>query len=175
MNKQNIQFSFDYYKIKSSISLYLFTLGSLLLGFSVYLFMESSGLVEKNITTWSGQAIFWSLIFFFIALFVLFLPIEFFNTFKLRNNNFQDLVANISIIIFTSLFFLVFFQVLLPNNSIVIYEVTAITRAVSFSGFIVIPILLFVLNNLGKRFNFIKNQSYSIASLVWLLSSQIFL
>ena len=175
MKKQNIQFSFDYYKIKSSLSLYMFTLGTLLLGFSVYLIMESSGLVENNITTWSGQGIFWGLIFFFMALFLLFLPIEFFNAFNLKNNNFQDLIANISFIIFTSIFFLVFFQVLLPNDSRIIYEVTAITRAVSFSGFIVIPILLFLLNNFGKRFNSIEGYSYSIAVLVWLLSSQLFL
>lgn len=175
MNKQNIQFSFDYHKIKSSLSLYLFTLGSLLLGFAVYLFMESSGLIEKNLSTWSGQGIFWALILFFMALFILFLPIEFFNTFNLKNNNFQDLIANVSFIIFTSLFFLVFFQILLPNDSVILYQVTAITRAVSFSGFIVIPLLLFILNNLGKRFNLIENQSYPVVILVWLLSSQIFL
>ncbi len=175
MNKQNIQFSFDYYKIKSSLSLYLFTLGSLLLGFAVYLLMESSGLVDKNLSTWSGQGIFWALILFFMSLFILFLPIEFFNTFNLKNNNFQDLIANVSFIIFTSLFFLVFFQLFLPNDSVILYQVTAITRAVSFSGFIVIPLLLFILNNLGKRFNFIENQSYSVVILVWLLSSQIFL
>jgi len=175
MNKQNITFSFDYYKIKSSLSLYLFTLGSLLLGFAVYLLMESSGLVDKNLSTWSGQGIFWALILFFMSLFILFLPIEFFNTFNLKNNNFQDLIANVSFIIFTSLFFLVFFQLFLPNDSVILYQVTAITRAVSFSGFIVIPLLLFILNNLGKRFNFIENQSYSVVILVWLLSSQIFL
>jgi len=175
MNKQNIQFSFDYYKIKSSLSLYLFTLGSLLLGFAVYLLMESSGLVDKNLSTWSGQGIFWALILFFMSLFILFLPIEFFNTFNLKNNNFQDLIANVSFIIFTSLFFLVFFQLFLPNDSVILYQVTAITRAVSFSGFIVIPLLLFILNNLGKRFNFIENESYSVVILVWLLSSQIFL
>jgi hypothetical protein len=137
--------------------------------------MESSGLVDKNLSTWSGQGIFWALILFFMSLFILFLPIEFFNTFNLKNNNFQDLIANVSFIIFTSLFFLVFFQLFLPNDSVILYQVTAITRAVSFSGFIVIPLLLFILNNLGKRFNFIENQSYSVVILVWLLSSQIFL
>ena len=170
-----LRISFDYYKIKSSLSLYLFTVGSLLLGFAVYLLMESSGLVDKNLSTWSGQGIFWALILFFMSLFILFLPIEFFNTFNLKNNNFQDLIANVSFIIFTSLFFLVFFQLFLPNDSVILYQVTAITRAVSFSGFIVIPLLLFILNNLGKRFNFIENQSYSVVILVWLLSSQIFL
>jgi|TARA_B100001093_G_C26858885_1_gene1028848 hypothetical protein len=175
MNKQNITFSFDYYKIKSSLSLYFFTLGSLLLGFSLYLLMESAGLVEKSITTWSGEAIFWFLILFFVALFILFIPTEFLNTFNLRNHTFQDLISNISIIIFTSLFFLVFFQAFLPKDSIIFNEITAITRAVSFSGFIVIPILLFVLNNLSKKLNLIEDQSYPVTIFVWLLSSQIFL
>lgn len=175
MNKQNIQFAFDYYKIKSSLSLYLFTLGSLVLGFSVYLFLESFGLAERNITTWSGEGIFWSLIFFFVSLFILFLPIEFFNAFDLKNDNFRDLIANISFVIFISLFFLVFFQIFLPNNSIIVYEVTVITRAVSFSGFIVIPILLFILNNLGQKSLFLVKNSYTIIVFVWILSSQIFL
>ena len=175
MNKQNIHLSFDYYKIKSALSLYLFTLGSLLLGFSVYLFMESTGLIERNLSTWSGEGIYWSLILFFASLFILFLPIEFFNSFGLKNDNFRDLILNISFVIFVSLFFLVFFQLLLPDNSIVIYEVTAITRAVSFSGFIVIPILLFILNNLSKKLYFIEKYNYTILVFVWILTSQIFL
>ena len=175
MNKQNIQFSFDYYKIKSSLSLYLFTLGSLLLGFAVYLLMESSGLVDKNLSTWSGQGIFWALILFFMSLFILFLPIEFFNTFNLKNNNFQDLIANVSFTIFTSLFFLVFFQLFLPNDSAVLYQVTAITRAVSFSGFVVIPVIIFILNNLGQKFSKLNKFAFSIVLLLWILASQFFL
>ena len=175
MNKQNIHLSFDYYKIKSALSLYLFTLGSLLLGFSVYLFMESTGLIERNLSTWSGEGIYWSLILFFASLFILFLPIEFFNSFGLKNDNFRDLILNISFVIFVSLFFLVFFQLLLPDNSIVIYEVTAITRAVSFSGFIAIPLILFLLHNFGKNLHLVNKYSYSVILIIWIASTQIFL
>ena len=80
--------------ISSVVSLYMYTLGSLLMGFSIYLMLQTTN--EENIlTTWSGEAMFWSLIIFFIALFVLFFPIEFLNYPVLKNSNFSDLVINI--------------------------------------------------------------------------------
>ena len=53
------------------IGLYCFALGTSLLGFSIYLFLESSGFVEQTFINWSGQGLFWSFITLFISLFVL--------------------------------------------------------------------------------------------------------
>ena len=41
--------------ISSVVSLYMYTLGSLLMGFSIYLMLQTSN-VENTLTTWSGQA-----------------------------------------------------------------------------------------------------------------------
>ena len=70
--------------ISSVVSLYMYTLGSLLMGFSIYLMLQTSN-EENTLTTWSGEAMFWSLIIFFIALFVLFFPVEFLNHPVLKN------------------------------------------------------------------------------------------
>ena len=48
------------------MGLYCFVLGTSLLGFSVYLFLESSGFVEQVFINWSGQGLFWSFITLFI-------------------------------------------------------------------------------------------------------------
>ena len=48
--------------VKTSLSLYFFTLGSSFLGLSLYLFLETVGYTDKIITTWSGQGAFWAVI-----------------------------------------------------------------------------------------------------------------
>ena len=174
MNNQN-SINFNFKQLKTTLSLYFFTLGTCLLGFSVYLFLESTNFSERSITSWSGQSLFWSLLIFFAALFLLFLPIEFLNSFKFINSSFGDLIANITFAILTSLFFLIFFQILLPINTIIMQEVVSLTRAISFSGFIVIPILIFILNNLERRFSSIYKSNFSVVLLVWIFASQFFI
>ena len=160
--------------ISSVVSLYMYTLGSLLMGFSIYLMLQTTN-EENTLTTWSGEAMFWSLIIFFIALFVLFFPIEFLNYPILKNSNFSDLVVNIFTVIFFSAFLLVSTQILIPSDNSILIELKAITRAVSFSGFITIPIVLFVLQNFGSKLVFVKNYSFSLVLLTWIISSQLFI
>ena len=174
MNNQNL-INLNFRQLKTTLSLYFFTLGTCLLGLSVYLFLESTNFLEQAITTWSGQSLFWSLLIFFAALFLLFLPIEFFNSFKFVNSSFADLIANIIFAILTSLFFLIFFQILLPSNTIILQEVVSLTRAISFSGFIVIPILIFILNNVERKFSDLRRFSFGVLFLAWVLSSQFFI
>ena len=132
MNNQNFM-SLNFRQLKTTLSLYFFTLGTCMLGFSLYLFLESTNFSERLITTWSGQSLFWSILIFFVSLFLLFLPIEFFASFKILNSSFGDLIANIILTILTSLFFLIFFQILLPNETLILQEIVSLTRAVSFS------------------------------------------
>ena len=157
------------------IGLYCFALGTSLLGFSIYLFLESSGFVEQTFINWSGQGLFWSFITLFISLFVLFIPVEFFSKYFIENRSFKDLLTNIVSVIFVSLFFLVVFQILLRNQNLFFNEYLAIARAVSFSGFIAIPLVLFLLHNFGKNLSFITNYSYSLILTIWIISTQIFL
>ena len=71
LRKNNISLSKN--QIFPIIGMYFFALGTSLLGFSVYLFLESVGIVEKTIISWNGQGLFWSFItFFFPFLFCLY-------------------------------------------------------------------------------------------------------
>ena len=173
LNKNNI--SLNRSQVFSVIGLYCFVLGTSLLGFSVYLFLESSGFISQTFISWSGQGLFWSLITFFISLFILFIPVEFLNEYFLENRSFKNLLTNIISVIFVSLFFLVVLQILLRNQNVFINEYLALARAVSFSGFIAIPLVLFLFHNFGKNLSLINNYSYSLILLIWIISTQIFL
>ena len=173
LNKNNI--SLNRSQVFSVIGLYCFALGTSLLGFSVYLFLESSGFISQAFISWSGQGLFWSLITFFISLFILFIPVEFLNEYFLENRSFKNLLTNIISVIFVSLFFLVLLQILLRNQNVFINEYLAVARAVSFSGFIAIPLVLFIFHNFGKNLYLINKYSYSLILIIWILSTQVFL
>jgi hypothetical protein len=175
LNKSSVSLSLSRNQIFSIFSLYLFSFGSTLLGFGIYLSLESFGSVDQNYINWSGQGLFWTLITFCVALVILFLPVEFFRQYSIVNRSFNELLTNIVTVIVLSLLFLVLSQLVLSNENIILYEYQMISRSVSFSGFITIPILFFAIHNLGKNFEILNKYSYSFVLLIWLLSNQIFL
>tara|TARA_B100000925_G_C21679544_1_gene333452 strand:- start:13 stop:555 length:543 start_codon:yes stop_codon:yes gene_type:complete len=173
LSKSNISVSKN--QILPIIGLYFFVLGTSLLGFSVYLFLESVGLVAQTLVNWNGQGLFWSFITLFVSLFILFIPVEFFNKYFIENRSFRNLLSNIVSVIFTSLFFLILFQVLLRNQNIFVNEYLVIARAVSFSGFIAIPLQLFLFHNFARNVYFINKNTYGFTLIFWILTTQIFL
>jgi len=175
LNKEISSFNFQKKYFFSIFGLYLFSLGTTILGYSVYLLLESIGLIDKSVISWNAQGLFWFLILFCIALFVLFIPVEFFNVFKIYNLTFKDLIINIIFVILTSLVTLVVFQFLLNPSSLIIRDIIDIGKAVSFSGFIAIPLILFVQHNLKRTIDFSDTFSYSMMHFAWVMSSQIFL
>ena len=180
MNYQNLNqeissLNFQKKYFFSIFGLYLFSLGTTILGYSVYLLLESIGVVNKSVISWNAQGLFWFLILFCLALFVLFIPVEFFNVFKIYNLTFKDLIINIIFVILTSLITLIVFQFLLNPSSLIIRDIIDIGKAVSFSGFIAIPLILFLQHNLKRTIDFSDTFSYSMMHFAWVMSSQIFL
>tara|TARA_B100000941_G_scaffold68678_2_gene46216 strand:+ start:158 stop:700 length:543 start_codon:yes stop_codon:yes gene_type:complete len=180
MNYQNLNFQISDINLEkrhflSVFGLYLFSLGTVILGYSLYLLLESIGLVEKNVITWNAQGLLWFLILFCISIFILFLPIEFFNIFKIYNSTFKDLIINIITVIITSLLFLVIFQYLINPQNLIVNDVVSIGKAVSFSGFIAIPLIMFLQHNLKRTIEISDSFSYSFIFFIWILTSQIFL
>ena len=171
----NLTLGFEAKNFYSILGLYIFSLGSLIGGFSFYLLLESTGFVDSKIISWNGQGLFWFLILFFLSIFLLFIPVEFLNVFKLYNSQFKDLVSNILYVIIFSLFSLVIFQLLLSAEIRILFDLKSITRAVSFAGFIAVPLVLFAQHSLRDRIPFIDQASYSITLISWVLASQVFL
>ena len=52
----NLNFQKKYFF--SILGLYLFSLGTTFLGYSIYLLLESIGIIEKSVTTWNAQGLF---------------------------------------------------------------------------------------------------------------------
>ena len=99
MNYENINYQITNINLQrkhvfSIFGLYLFSLGSAFLGYSVYLLMESIGILKQQVITWNAQGLFWFLILFCLSIFILFIPIEFLNIFKIYNVSFRDLIIN---------------------------------------------------------------------------------
>ena len=171
----NLDLGFQAKNFYSILGLYIFSLGSLVGGFSFYLLLESTGFIDSKIISWNGQGLFWFLILFFLSIFLLFIPIEFLNVFKLYNSNFKDLVLNILYVILFSLVSLLIFQFLLSADTQIFYNLKSIARAVSFSGFIAIPLVLFAQHSFRESLPFIDQASYGITLIFWVIASQIFL
>ena len=171
----NLDLGFQAKNFYSILGLYIFSLGSLVGGFSFYLLLESTGFVDTKIISWNGQGLFWFLILFFVSIFLLFIPVEFLNVFKLYNSNFRDLVSNILYVIIFSLFSLLISQFFLSSETQILYDLKSIARAVSFSGFIAIPLVLFAQHSLYDSVPFIDRASYGITLIFWVVTAQIFL
>ncbi len=174
-NKEISGISFQKKYFFSIFGLYLFSIGTTILGYSIYLLLESIGIVSRTVITWNAQGLFWFLILFCLSLFILFIPVEFLNIFKIYNVTFKDLIINIILVIFTSLISLVFFQFFLNPSNLVLSDLVEIGKAVSFSGFIAIPLILFLQHNFNRIVGFSENLSYSLTYFLWVLSSQLFL
>jgi len=171
----NLNLGFEAKNFYSILGLYIFSLGSLIGGYSFYLLLESTGVVEAKVTIWSGQGLFWFLILLCFAIFILFIPIEFLNIFKLYNSNFRDLVTNILYVIIFSLGSLLLFQIFLSSQTQILSDLKLIARAVSFSGFIAIPLVLFAQHSLRVKIPLFDRASYGLTLLFWIFSSQLFL
>ena len=65
-NKEISGISFQKKYFYSIFGLYLFAIGTTILGYSMYLLLESLGLVTKLIITWNAQGLFWFLILLLI-------------------------------------------------------------------------------------------------------------
>ena len=170
-----IDFTFESRNFSSIFGLYLFSLGAVFSGYSLYLLLEATESIERKIITWSGQGLFWSLILFFIALFILFIPVEFLNVFKIYNSTFKDLIFNIIYSIGISLLSLVLFQFFINSETLIMNDISSIGKSVSFAGFIAVPLILFLQHTLRGSSNLVDKVSYSFTLFVWIVSSQIFL
>ena len=175
IKSNEVDFSFESKNFSSILGIYLFSLGAVFSGYSLYLLLEVTQRVDRNIITWSGQGLFWSLILFFIALFILFIPVEFLNIFKIYNSTFKDLIFNIIYSIGISLVSLVLFQFFINPETLIMNDISSIGKSVSFAGFIAVPLVLFLQHTLRRSLNIIDKMSYSFTLFVWIISSQIFL
>jgi hypothetical protein len=157
-------------------NMYLLTIGTLILGFSTYIALETLGGAERSIVQWTGEGFLWIAVLFFMSLFILFIPIDLLKPkFDLTIGDFGHLVGYIVFTIGNSIFFLLLSRFINPNNNDYLSEVANLFEAVSFSGLIVIPISLFLLFQFKKNIKYFEGYYFYLLFLVWTMSSQLFL
>jgi len=95
MNNQRrfLQQSFNLTNLSSIFALYFYSLGSMFLGYAVYLIYTLNSVDSP--TNWVGESLFWGVIVFFLSIFILFLPVEFFNKSRIQNSGFNQMIVNI--------------------------------------------------------------------------------
>ena len=164
MSSSNINFRFESKNFFSIFGLYLFSLGAGISGYSLYLLLEVIGRVDRNIITWNGQGLFWTLILFFLGLFILFIPVEFFSVLRVYNATFKDLILNIIYSIFISLSFLIIFQYFVSPATLILNDISSIAKAVSFSGFIAKSIEIFENSEFCKKYFVISSFDFLTSS-----------
>ena len=175
ISNTELNLKFESKNFLSIFGLYLFSLGAVTSGYSIYLFLEATERIERNVISWSGEGLFWSLILFFFALFILFIPVEFLNVFKIYNSTFKDLIFNIIYSIGISMASLVLFQFFINSETLIMNDISSIGKSVSFAGFIAVPLILFLQHTLRGSLNIVDKISYSLTLFIWIVSSQIFL
>lgn len=157
-------------------NLYLLTIGTLILGFSTYVALETLGRTERSIVQWTGEGFLWIVVLFFMSLFILFIPTDLLNPkFDLKISDFGHLVGYIVFTIFNSILFLLLSRFINPNNNDYLSEVANLFEAVSFSGLIVIPISLYLLFQFKNNIQYFERYYFYLIFLVWTISSQLFL
>ena len=67
ISNTELNLKFESKNFLSIFGLYLFSLGAVTSGYSIYLFLEATERIERNVISWSGEGLFWSLILFFFA------------------------------------------------------------------------------------------------------------
>ena len=154
-NISELRFSFESRNFFSIFGLYLFSLGAVISGYSIYLLLETIGRVDRGIISWSGEGLFWFLILLFSGIFILFIPVEFLQVFKIYNTTFKDLIFNIVYSILISLFFLIVFQFSINPDSLILNDISSIGKSVSFAGFVAIISLGSIFTNFSLILHFI--------------------
>ena len=84
-------------------------------------------------------------------------------------------LLNLFFLLSLNLFFLILFQYSINFETLILNDISSIGKAVSFSGFISVPIILFLLHSLRNTIELLDRFSYSSVLLTWILSSQLFI
>ena len=105
------------------VSLFLLSFASSLLGYSGYLFLEAFSFVEREYSSWSGEALMWSLILFFAALFILFIPVELKLIKKDNSADFQNVIGRILVTVTLSIIILFLSSALFAGRNAIMQNI----------------------------------------------------
>ncbi len=161
--------------ILNIVSLFLLSFASSLLGYSVYLFLEAFSFIEKEYSSWSGEALMWSLILFFAALFLLFIPLELKLIKKDNSADFQNVIGRILITVILSILILFLSSALFAGRNAIMQNIYLILRAYAFSGLVFVNIGTFLIWWASSKLEILDRYSFTLTGTIWILGTLIFI
>ena len=157
------------------LNIYLLTIGSMILGFSVYVGLETLERTTRKYVNWTGEGMLWLFVLLFISIFVLFIPSD---LLKLKHHikieTFTNLIGYVVFTISNSIVFIILSRFISRDN-IYLSEVANLLQAASFSGLIAIPILFYILFQFKNYLSRYDSFFFYFLMIFWIFSSQIFL
>jgi len=161
--------------ILNIVSLFFLSFASSLLGYSVYLFLEAFSFIEKEYSSWSGEALMWSLILFFAALFLLFIPLELKLIKKDNSADFQNVIGRILITVILSILILFLSSALFAGRNAIMQNIYLILRAYAFSGLVFVNIGTFLIWWASSKLEILNRYSFTLTGTIWILGTLIFI
>ena len=161
--------------ILNIVSLFLLSFASSLLGYSGYLFLEAFSFVEREYSSWSGEALMWSLILFFAALFILFIPVELKLIKKDNSADFQNVIGRILVTVTLSILILFLSSALFAGRNAIMQNIYLILRAYAFSGLVFVNIGTFLIWWASSKLEILNRYSFTLTGTIWILGTLIFI
>ncbi len=161
--------------ILNIVSLFLLSFASSLLGYSGYLFLEAFSFVEREYSSWSGEALMWSLILFFAALFILFIPVELKLIKKDNSADFQNVIGRILVTVILSILILFLSSALFAGRNAIMQNIYLILRAYAFSGLVFVNIGTFLIWWASSKLEILDRYSFTLTGTIWILGTLIFI
>ncbi len=161
--------------ILNIVSLFFLSFASSLLGYSVYLFLEAFSFIEKEYSSWSGEALMWSLILFFAALFLLFIPLELKLIKKDNSADFQNVIGRILVTVILSILILFLSSALFAGRNAIMQNIYLILRAYAFSGLVFVNIGTFLIWWASSKLEILDRYSFTLTGTIWILGTLIFI
>lgn len=161
--------------ISNIVSLFLLSFSSSLLGYSVYLLLEAFSLIDKKYSSWNGEALMWGLIIFFVALFVLFIPVELKLIKKDDASDFQSVISTIFLTVVLSILILFLSSFFFAGRNVIIHNIYLILRAYAFSGLVFVNIGTFLIWWGSSKLDFLQKYSFTFTGTIWVLGTLIFI
>ena len=157
------------------LNIYLLTIGSMILGFSLYVGLETLERTTRKYVNWTGEGMLWLFVLLFISIFILFIPSDLLKLkYQIKIETFTNLIGYVVFTISNSIFFIILSRFISRDN-IYLSEVANLLQAASFSGLIAIPILFYLLFQFKDYLLRFNSYLFYFVMFFWIFASQIFL
>ena len=90
------------------LNIYLLTIGSMILGFSAYVGLETLERTTRKYVNWTGEGMLWLFVLLFISIFILFIPSDLLKLkYQIKIETFTNLIGYVVFTISNSIVFII--------------------------------------------------------------------